>query len=134
MTGVGGPWRFGGSSEGSRMDTGSVLLDSSGLNAKRQKGFGQRGRIETPTLNDIQAKQGAVVSKFLTFLNRKRSLMIDLYERAFYNNRPGWDQVANFIYNDLCPSNDLRQCLEDVQFHPVKMILFIKMKSEISRN
>ena len=60
--------------------------------------------------------------------------MIELYERAFYNKRHGLDEVANFIYNDLYPSNDLRQCLEDVQFHPVKMILFIKMKSEISQN
>ena len=86
--GVGGSGSGRPSGEGSRMDTGSVL-DSSGLNPKRQKGFGQRGRIETPTLNDIQAKQGAVVSKFLTFLNWKRSLMIELYERAFYNKRPG---------------------------------------------
>ena len=92
------------------------------------------GRIETPTLNDMQAKQGAVVSKFLTFLNRKKSLMIELYERAFYAKRPGWDQVANFIYNDLCPSEDLRISLEDVQFHPVKMIIFIQMKTEDSRN
>ena len=120
----------GGKSEGAG-HSGQGAVSKDGLNPSRQRGF---GRIETPTLNDIQAKQGAVVSKFLTFLNRKKSLSIELYERAFYNKRPGWDQVANFIYSDLCPPDDLRQSLEDVQFHPVKMILFIKMKSEESRN
>ena len=125
----------GGSNGGLRPGVAWIADTSDGLNPKRQRGFGQMSeRIETPTLNDMQAKQGAVVSKFLTFLNRKKSLMIELYERAFYAKRPGWDQVANFIYNDLCPSEDLRISLEDVQFHPVKMIIFIKMKTEDSRN
>ena len=108
--------------------------NESGLNPNRQRGFGNKNtRIETPTLMDMQAKQGAVVSKFLTF-NRKKSLMIELYERAFYSKRPGWDQVANFMYSDLCTTDDLRRSLDDVQFHPVKMILFIKMKTEEARN
>ena len=60
--------------------------------------------------------------------------MVELYERAFYSKRPGWDQVASFIYNDLCPCDDLRKSLEDVQFHLVKIIIFIKMKREDTRN
>ena len=51
--------------------------------------------------------------------------MIELYERVFYNKRPGWDSLANFVYNDLCPTDVLRKSVQDVQFHPVKMILFI---------
>ena len=100
-----------------------------GLNPNRQRGFGTTGRIETPSLNDMRAKQGAVVSKFLTFMNRKKTLTIELYERSFYMRRPGWDSVANFIYNDLCTNDEIRNKLDDVQFHPVKMILFIKMKT-----
>ena len=103
---------------------------SDGLNPNRQKGFSPQPRIETPTLNDMKAKQGAIVSKFMTFANRKNTVMIELYERAFYAKRPGWDSLANFIYNDLCPNDVLRQSVDDVQFHPVKMILFIKFKNE----
>ena len=47
---------LGGNSEG------LVGAGSDGLNLNRQRGFGAQGRIETPTLNDMRAKQGAVVS------------------------------------------------------------------------
>ena len=114
---------------------GARQRDIPGLYPGRQRGFqGWQRRIETPSLNDMRAKQGAVVSKFMTFMNRKNTLMIELYERAFYNKKPGWDNLANFVYNDLCPTDQLRQDLEDVQFHPVKMIIFIKFKSEVIRD
>ena len=105
-----------------------------GLNPNRQRGFNWQARIDTPTLNDMKAKQGAVVSKFMTFMNRKNSVTIELYERAFYNRKPGWDNLANFVYHDLCPNDQLRNSVEDVQFHPVKMIVFIKFKSEEIRD
>ena len=44
-----------------------------GLNPSRQRGFNWQQRIETPTLNDMKARQGAVVSKFMTFNNRKKT-------------------------------------------------------------
>ena len=114
---------------------GARQRDIPGLNPRRDRGFqGWQRRIETPSLNDMRAKQGAVVSKFMTFMNRKNTLMIELYERAFYTRKPGWDLLANFVYNDLCPTDQLRQSLEDVQFHPVKMIIFIKFNSEDVRD
>ena len=42
--------------------------------------------------------------------------------------------MAKFIYNDLCTNDEMRQALDDVQYHPVKMILFIKMKTEEARD
>ena len=104
--------------------------DGGGLNPNRQRGFGQQRRIETPTLNEMRARQGAVVGKFMNFMHRKNTLVIEIYERAFYNKKPNWDQLASFVYNDLCPSAELRQNLEDVQLHPVKILVFIKFKSE----
>ena len=101
-----------------------------GLNPSRQRGFNWQQRIITPTLNDMRAKQGAVVSKFMTFMNRKNSVKIELYEKAFYNKKPGWDSIANFVYSDLCPSDELWAGIEDVQYHPVKLIIFIKFKTE----
>ena len=68
---------------------------SDGLNPNRQRGFVTR-RIETPTLNDMRARQGAVVSKF------------------FYTGRPTWESLANFVYSDLYPSTELRSGVVDV--------------------
>jgi hypothetical protein len=39
-----------------------------------------------------------------------------------------------FVYNDLCPTAELRENLEDVQLHPVKMMVFVKFKSEQVRD
>ena len=108
-------------------------VGSDGLNPNRQRGFGLK-RIETPTLNDMRARQGAVVSKFMNFMQRKNTVVIELYEKAFYTRRPTWESLANFVYSDLCPSDELRSGVVDVQLHPVKMMLFIKFKTENSRD
>ena len=106
-----------------------------GLNPNRQRGFGATvRRIETPTLNDMRARQGAVVGKFMNFMQRKNTVVIDLYDRAFFSKRPNWEQLANFVYNDLCVSDTLRSGLVDVQLHSVKMLLFLKFKTEQIRD
>ena len=106
---------------------GYVGGDSSGLNPNRQRGFGSTGqRIEAPTLNQMRAKQGAIVAKFMTFFKRKITLVIEMYEKSFYKQKPTWDRIADFVYNDLCSSPELRKHVQDVQFHPVKMLLFIR--------
>ena len=105
-----------------------------GLNPQRQRGFVPTRRIETPTLNDMRARQGAVVGKFMNFMHRKNTLVIELYERAFYTRKPNWDQLAGFVYSDLCPSAELRGGVVDVQLHPVKMMVFIKFKTEQVRD
>ena len=72
-------------------------ISGDGLNPNRQKGFGAAAsrRIETPTLNDMRARQGAVVAKFMNFMNRKNTIVIDLYNKAFYAKR---ESLANFVY------------------------------------
>ena len=106
-----------------------------GLNPNRQRGFvAAVRRIETPTLNDMRARQGAVVGKFMNFMQRKNTVVIDLYDRAFFARRPNWEQLANFVYNDLCVSDSLRSGLVDVQLHAVKMLLFLKFKTEQIRD
>ena len=58
--------------------------DQSGLNPNRQKGFGAPStRIETPTLSEMKAKQDAIVARFLTFAQRKASLVVELYNGVF---------------------------------------------------
>ena len=52
-------------------------MDDTGLSAGRQRGFLSQDRVKpdtrvpTTNLHDMQAKEGALVSKFMTFLCRK---------------------------------------------------------------
>ena len=118
-----------------RGNNGGVRRDGhdhqSGLNPNRQRGFGESfPRIETPRLTDMRAKQGAVVARFLTFFQRKSSLVVELYNTVFYKQKPTWDKIANFVYNDLCNTSELRREICDVQYHPVKMLIFMKFKED----
>ena len=61
------------------------------LNPSRDRGF-QGARMETPTMNDMRAKQGAIVARFMTFFQRKCFLVIEMYEGAFYRQKPNWDK------------------------------------------
>ena len=115
-------------------DMGMGVREQAGLNPYRMKGFvrQQSGsvRVETPTLSGMKAKQGAIVSKFMTFFQRKFTLVVEMYESSFYRQKPSWDRIAEFVYTDLCNTHDLRKEVKDVQFHPVKMLLFIKFSEE----
>ena len=93
-----GGWDQGKGGEG--RDRGSQRnMYSDGLNPNRQKGFGVAAgkRIETPTLNDMRARQGAVVGKFLNFMHRKNSIVIELYDKAFFAKRPTWESLATLM-------------------------------------
>ena len=104
--------------------------DQSGLNPNRQRGYSEQqvmtGRVETPSLNEMWVKQGAFESRFMTFFQRKNSLVVEMYEASFYRGKPDCDKIAEFIYKDLFGNPELRKEVLDVQFHPVKMLLFIK--------
>ena len=88
---------FGGDSVGT-----SGRLGSGGLSPNRQRGFSDQNvpvRVETPSLNEMREKQGALVSRFMTFFQRKCSLVIEMYKTSFYRKKPDWDKIAEFIYN-----------------------------------
>ena len=115
---------------------GGVVNDVARLNPSRARGFVGMGsaRLETPSLNDMRAKQGAIVAKFMTFFKRKSTLVVEMYETAFYKQKPNWDRIAEFVHTDLCPTAELRKAVKDVQFHPVKMLIFIKFSEERFRD
>ena len=114
--------------------------NQSGLNPNRIRGFGSQGqgannkRVETPSLNEMRAKQGAIVAKFMTFFKRRSTLVVEMYESCFYKEKPKWDQIADFVYKDLCPTDDLRKAVKDVQLHPVKMLIFIRFSDDRYRD
>ena len=74
------------------------------------------------------------VNKFLTYYKRTKSICIDLYSPAFYKRKPHYDELADFVYDILCPSDNLRAALDDVQLHPVKKHLLIKFNTVESRD
>ena len=122
-------------SDGSKNST--EKRDASGLNPNRIRGFGNdsgNSRVDTPSLNEMRAKQGAIVAKFMTFFKRKSSVVIEMYEACFFKEKPRWDQIANFVYHDLCPNDTLRKAVKDVQLHPVKMVIFVRFSSDSVRD
>ena len=66
-------------SGGGQSSANSKQGDSSGLNPNRVRGFGNQitnNTVESPTLNQMRAKQGAIVAKFMTFFRRKSTKVI----------------------------------------------------------
>ena len=68
----------------------------------------------------MRAKQSAIVAKFMTFFQRKCTLVIEMYESSFYREKPNWDRIAEFIYTDLCNTGELREDSQKViwEFFP----------------
>ena len=137
------PWVPKGSSSGDQTSDGNRERvgnsDGSGLNPNRIRGFGSqlsngKSGVETPSMNQMRAKEGAIVAKFMTFFRRKSTIVIEMYEACFYRNKPKWDQIADFVYRDLCPTDALRKSVKDVQLHPVKMLIFVRFSEDKYRD
>ena len=41
------------------------------------------------------------IRKFLNFYKRRNSVCVDLYQPAFYNRKPNWEDLAEFVYSVL---------------------------------
>ena len=90
-TGGGGEGGSGVESDGIDSDKGQGENGAS-LDPTRQKGF-TPSRLETQTLGEMRLKQRAIVARFMTFLQRKNSLVIEMYEPAFYRQKPTMDKI-----------------------------------------
>ena len=62
------------------------------------------------------------MAKFMNFFQRKSTLVIEMYEHTFYRQKPNWDKISEFIYSDLCKTQELRSA--------VKMLLFVRFIEE----
>ena len=79
------------------------------------------------------------VRKFLSFYKRKNSVCVDLYLPAFYQKKPSYDDLAEFVYSVLSVGGTsshhvLRAGVQDIQLHPVKKLLFIKFTEQQLRD
>ena len=79
------------------------------------------------------------IRKFLSFYKRRNSLCVDLYLPAFYQKKPSYDDLTEFVYSVLSVGGKsspqvIRAGVQDIQLHPVKKLLFIKFTEQQLRD
>ena len=67
-------------------------------------------------------------------INKSSTLFLDLQKDPFYDNKPSWKEITNFINEDLCDTLHIRKQLKDVQLHPTKMLLLITFSETQYKN
>ena len=101
------------------------------------RGGNQGGGRRRPFTRERQGNEE--IKKFLNFYKRKNSLCVDLYLPAFYQRKPSYDDLADFVFSVMSvggalPPNVIRAAVLDIQLHPVKKLLFIKFTDQPSRD
>ena len=66
-------------------------------------------------------------------------MCVDLYLPAFFQRKPSYDDLAEFVYSVLSeggtsPPHVIRSAVLDIQLHPVKKLLFIKFTDQLVRD
>ena len=79
------------------------------------------------------------IRKFLNFYKRRNSLCVDLYLPAFFQKKPSYEDLAEFLYTVLSvggtsPPQVIRAAVKDIQLHPVKKLLFLKFSEQHLRD
>ena len=79
------------------------------------------------------------IRKFLNFYKRRNSLCVDLYLPAFFQRKPSYEDLAEFVYDvlsvgSISPPHVIRTAVLDIQLHPVKKLLFIKFTNQLVRD
>ena len=102
-----------------------------------QGGVNQGGVRRKPAARERQGNEE--IRKFLNFYKRRNSLCVDLYLQAFFQRKPSYDDLADFVYSVLSvggasPPHVIRAAVLDIQLHPVKKLLFIKFTDQQIRD
>ena len=100
-------------------------------------GRGGGGRGAARDGGNIEGREE--IRKFLNFYKRRNSLCVDLYQPAFYNRKPNWEDLAEFVYSVLAEGGtsspqQVRAAVVDIQLHPVKKLLFLKFTDQAIRD
>ena len=100
-------------------------------------GGNQGGGRRRPAARERQGNEE--IRKFLNFYKRKNSLCVDLYLPAFFQRKPSYEDLADFVYSVLSvggvsPPHAIRAAVLDIQLHPVKKLLFIKFTDQHIRD
>ena len=100
-------------------------------------GGNQGGGRRRPAARERQGNEE--IRKFLNFYKRRNSLCVDLYLPAFFQRKPSYDDLADFVYSVLSvggasPPHVIRAAVLDIQLHPVKKLMFIKFTDQQIRD
>ena len=111
--------------------------DPGGGGAGGWGGGTQGGGRRRPAARERQGNEE--IRKFLNFYKRRNSLCVDLYLQAFFQRKPSYDDLAEFVYSVLSvggasPPHVIRAAVLDIQLHPVKKLLFIKFTDQQIRD
>ena len=85
----------------------------------------QGGGKRRPAARERQGNEE--IRKFLNFYKRRNSLCVDLYLPAFFQKKPSYEDLAEFVYSVLSvggtsPPQLIRAAVQDIQLHPVKKL------------
>ena len=58
-------------------------------------GGGRLGAREGREGGNVEGREE--IRKFLNFYKRRNSVCVDLYQPAFYNRKPNWEDLADFV-------------------------------------
>ena len=64
-------------------------------------GPGRRGGGSSREGGTKEVQSREEIRKFLNFYKRKNCVCVDLYQPAFYANKPNWEDLAEFVYSVL---------------------------------
>ena len=111
--------------------------DPGGGGTRGWGGGTQVGERRRPAARERQGNEE--IRKFLNFYKRRNSLCVDLYLQAFFQRKPTYDDLAEFVYSVLSvggtsPPHLIRAAVLDIQLHPVKKLLFIKFTDQQIRD
>ena len=100
-------------------------------------GSDHHGGRRKPAARERQGNEE--IKKILSFYKRRNSLCVDLYLPAFFHRKPGYEDLADFVYSVLSeggtsPHNMIRAAILDIQLHPVKKLLFLKFNDQLIRD
>ena len=73
------------------------------------------------------------IKNFLGFYKRTDSICIDLYQPEFFRRKPSWEEMADFVSQQLCLTAPLRAAL-GYPASPCEKHLFIKFRNTSSRD
>ena len=79
------------------------------------------------------------IRKFLNFYKRRNSLCVDLYLPAFFQKKPSYEDLAEFVYSVMSVGGAsaphvVRAAVLDIQLHPVKKLMFVKFTDQQIRD
>ena len=88
----------GGAVGGFRGGGGGAVTRNNSAGGNVNSNRSRQPRHDAPSVASLQLQRSTTVSKFLTFFQRKNTVVVEIYGQPFYTKRPTWEDMAEFVY------------------------------------